>query len=66
MTYTMRETNERVGDDKPEFGTQFARRAQRRTRRLNSRRIFPSYRWEVAHKHDRWAVIAMQNVAVPQ
>lgn len=61
--YGVVETDERVGDGKPELVTRFAWRALRRRDRLNAQRVFPSYRYEVEHEHGRWIVVAKQNVA---
>ena len=62
--YDVVETDQIVGDGKPELTTRFAGRALRRARKLNAQRIFPSYRYEVVHAGGRWHVVAFQNVAV--
>ena len=71
--YRTVETDELVGE--PEFVTRFRWRAERRRRQLQEDVRFPFYRWEVVRVHDqrrgkrtrwRWAVVAMQNVAVPE
>ncbi|HYT40938.1 MAG TPA: hypothetical protein VEP90_01210 [Methylomirabilota bacterium] len=62
----IQETNKRVPDVEPALLTRFRWRADRECKRLNANRILPFYRWEVCDWLDgRWAVVAMQNVAVP-
>ena len=56
-------TNERVAAIKPDLVTRSRWRAERRRRHLSKYVIFPSYRWEVVREGNRWAVVAMQNVA---
>lgn len=59
------ETNERVAAIEPDLVTRFRGRAERRRRKLNAQRLFPSYRWEIEHTpNGRWAVVAMQNRAM--
>jgi hypothetical protein len=55
-------TPERL-DVPPDLKTRFRGRAQRRADRLNSRRAFPSYRYEVVREGGRYLVVAMQNIA---
>lgn len=71
--YTICETNRRVIGVKPELVTRFRWRADRRCRKLNAERRVDFYRYEVqrwgrarAGLPRRWAVVAMQNVAVPK
>jgi hypothetical protein len=54
------ETNERVGDGKPDLVTRFRRRAERFAQKRNAERIFPSYRYEVVREAPL-VVYAMQN-----
>lgn len=63
MKYGVRETDSRVRNIAPDLCTRFRRRAERRARKLNEARIFPSYRWEVVKAGDRFFVVAFQNVA---
>lgn len=55
-------TPERL-DVPPELRTRFRGRAERRADRLNSQRVFPSYRYEVVREGGRYLVVAMQNIA---
>jgi hypothetical protein len=65
--YETEETKQRVPNVEPDLLTRFRWRADRRCRRLNANRRLPFYRWEVCGWWDgRWAVVAMQNVAVPK
>jgi hypothetical protein len=65
-TYKTVETNQRVKNIDPDLITRFRWRADRRASKLNSFVKFPSYRWEVVDWLDgRWAVVALQNIAVP-
>jgi hypothetical protein len=57
------ETDERVGDGRPELITRFSWRALRRCRKLNEQRSVKFYRYEVQHVNGKWEVVAMQNVA---
>lgn len=57
------ETNERVAAIESDLITRFRSRAERRKGKLNAQRLAPFYRWEVVCEDERWAVIAMQNVA---
>jgi hypothetical protein len=64
--YVTRETSHRVVGQQPDLVTRFRWRADRRCAKLNADVRVPFYRWEVCEWHDgRWAVVAMQNVAVP-
>lgn len=68
MNYRTKELNARVPNTAPDMITRFRWRAERRCTKLNSARLFRpyTYRWEVCDWLDgRWAVVAMQNVAVP-
>jgi hypothetical protein len=56
------ETPQRL-DVPPDLRTRFRGRAQRRADRLNAKRVFPSYRYEVVREGGRFLVVAMQNVA---
>lgn len=47
----------------PELVTRFRGRAERRARKRNAQRVFPSYRYEVVREAGRFAVVAMQNIA---
>jgi hypothetical protein len=64
-SYGIRETDERVEGLEPDLVTRFRWRAEQRARKLNERRLVPFYRHEVRRLNGRWAVVAMQNVAVP-
>jgi len=60
-------TSQRVPNADPDLITRFKFRAERRCRNLNSELRVPFYRWEVHDWLDgRWAVVAMQNVAIPE
>jgi hypothetical protein len=61
--YTVHESMDRLPGS-PDFVTRFHSRAVRRCRKLNARRIFPSYRYGVVREGRRWAVVAFQNYAV--
>jgi hypothetical protein len=64
--YVVHKTEHRVVGQKPDLVTRFRWRADRRCRSLNSNLRVPFYRWEVhPWPGRRWAVVAMQNVAVP-
>jgi hypothetical protein len=56
------ETDERLAID-PAFTTRFRGRAERKAAKLNSIRVFPSYRYEVVRERGRYLVVAMQNIA---
>jgi hypothetical protein len=66
-SYRTEKTNQRVPNVGPALVTRFRGRAERRCRRLNARRRVEFYRWEVValDPMPRWAVVAMQNMAVP-
>ena len=64
--YFIEETDIVVGDGRAELRTRFRGRADRRARKLNAKRIFPSYRYEVVGVGGRWEVLALQNRAVPR
>ena len=67
--YRTVETNERVAGMQPELITRYHRRAVRRCKKLNQRRLnlgVDFYRYEVRPALGaRWEVVAMQNVAEP-
>ena len=64
--YATHTTDHRVVGLPPELVTRFRWRADRRCRKLNADVRVPFYRYEVCDWLDgRWAVVAMQNVAVP-
>jgi hypothetical protein len=63
MKYGVRETSDRVKNIAPDLCSRFRWRAERRARKLNATRRFPSYRWEVVEEAGGFAVIAFQNVA---
>ena len=66
MNYEVVELNQRVPNVDPELLTRFKWRADRRCRKRNSKRLTPSYRFEVCDWLDgRWAVVAMQNQLQP-
>ena len=65
MTYVTVEGRDRVPGIEPDLRTWFYGRALRRRDKLNERRIFPSYRWEVVKDGSRWLVVAFQNYARP-
>ena len=60
--YEVVETKQSVRGIDADLITRSERRARRRARKLNERRLLPSYRWEVVRPHDRWLVVAFQNV----
>lgn len=62
--YAVVETDVRVPHAHPDLVTRFRWRAERRARRMNAARIFPSYRMEVVRERGRWHVVAFQNRAV--
>jgi hypothetical protein len=65
--YTVEKTGQRVVGQRADLVTRFRWRADRRCRKLNADKRVPFYRWEVIEWHEkRWAVVAMQNVAVPR
>jgi len=60
------ELDQRVPDVEPHLITRFKWRANLRCKILNTQREVPYYRWEVHDWLDgRWAVLAMQNQAIP-
>jgi hypothetical protein len=64
--YAIHKTDHRVVGQRPDLVTRFRWRADRRCRKLNASLRLPFYRWEVQEwPKKRWAVVAMQNVAVP-
>jgi hypothetical protein len=68
--YGIERTNRRVVGQQPDLVTRFRWRADWRCEKLNAKLRVPFYRWEVVSFHGgkrkgRWAVVAMQNVAVP-
>jgi hypothetical protein len=64
--YVTQKTNHRVVGQQPDLVTRFRWRADRRCAKLNRELRVPFYRWEVLDwREKRYAVVAMQNVAVP-
>ena len=65
--YTIKKLNARVANTGPAMLTTFRFRAIHRCKKLNAKLRAETYRWEVCDWLDgRWAVVAMQNVAVPR
>jgi hypothetical protein len=60
----MIETDRRIPHT-TDLRTLFLSRANRRVQKLNARRMFPSFRWEVVREGRRYSVVAFQNVAEP-